>query len=152
MEENELSKSNFVLTDESESFLKETAKWAYLLSIIGFVFLGILLIFVMSIGAIFSKIGNMGGGMPTMIGMGTGIFSTIYITIALVYFFPIFYLYQFASKAKKAFKNNDNEELNRSFKYLKSHYKFIGVVTLIFVVFYGIIFFFTFLFGLFSIF
>lgn len=36
--------SNLQLTAQSQSFLKETAKWAYFLSILGFVGIGLLIL------------------------------------------------------------------------------------------------------------
>lgn len=152
MEENELTKSNFVLTDESESFLKETAKWGYFLSILGFVFIGIMVLFAIFMGAFLSKLGSMGGssmGNPiSVMGNMGGFMAVIYLIIALIYFFPVYYLFLFSSKAKAAFRNNDNELLNESFQYLKSHYKFIGIMALIMVSFYGIFFFFAFIIGM----
>jgi hypothetical protein len=52
----------------------------------------------------------------------------------------VYYLYQFASKAKVAFATDDNEQLNASFEYLKSHYKFIGIFALCIVSFYVLLF------------
>jgi hypothetical protein len=48
-------------------------------------------------------------------------------------------LYQFASKAKAAFATDNNEQLNASFEYLKSHYKFIGIFTLVITILYSLI-------------
>lgn len=151
-EENLLPKTNFVLSDESESFLKETAKWAYFLSILGFVFIGIMVLFALFMGAFLSKLGSMGGssmGNPmSMMGNMGGFMAVIYLIIALIYFFPVYYLFQFSSKAKFAFKSNDNDKLNESFLFLKSHYKFMGIMALIMVAFYGIFFLIAFLIGM----
>jgi hypothetical protein len=43
----------------------------------------------------------------------------------------VYYLNKFASNAKAAFNNNDSETLTASLGYLKSHYKFIGIMTLV---------------------
>lgn len=143
MEEHELTKSNFVLTDESESFLKETAKWAYFLSILGFITVGIIVLMALFLGTIMSTLGSLGGnsmgGSMSMMGNIGGIITVIYLIIAILYFFPVYYLFLFSSKAKAAFRNNNNELLNESFQYLKSHYKFIGIMALIAIAFYGII-------------
>lgn len=152
MEEEVLQNNNFVLSYESESFLKETAKWGYFLSILGFFFIGIMVLFAIFMGAFLSKLGSMGGpsmGNPmSMMGNMGGFMALIYLIIALVYFFPIYYLFQFSSKAKIAFKSNDNHKLNESFQFLKSHYKFMGIMALIMVSFYGIFFLFAFLIGM----
>lgn len=147
MEEDVFSKTNFVLSDESESFLKETAKWSYFLSILGFIFIGLIVLIIVFMGVFLSKLGSMGGSMSMIGNMGSFI-SVIYLIIASIYFFPVYYLFQFSSKVKIAFKNNDNDKLNESFMFLKSHYKFMGVVALIMVAFYGMFFLITFLIGM----
>lgn len=77
----------------------------------------------------------------------TGLISGVYLAIAVIYFFPVYYLFQFSSKLKKAFTSNDNDLINSSFEYLKSHYKFIGILALVFTVIYGLLFLFSLLAG-----
>ncbi|MEN9907044.1 MAG: hypothetical protein RLZZ540_185 [Bacteroidota bacterium] len=132
--------SNLQLTAESQSFLRETAKWAYFLSILGFVGIGFLLFLAMFMGTIFSKLGVFGGGFNSMPMMGVGFITFIYLILAVIYFFPVYYLFQFASKAKAAFNSNDNERLTSSLEYLKSHYKFMGILAIVMFSFYGVIF------------
>ena len=135
------------LSQEAQGFLKETAKWAYFLSILGFVGIGFMVVLALFIGTIFSALNNMSGAMNPMMGIGTGFISGLYLLIALIYFFPIYYLFQFSSKMKKAFKSNDNDLINSSFEYLKSHYKFVGIVALIFIIVYVLIILFSILAG-----
>ncbi|GIZ08633.1 DUF5362 family protein [Flavobacterium sp. UMI-01] len=140
----------FDLSLEAQGFLKETAKWGYFLSILGFVFIGLIVIVAFFIGSIFSKFNSIGNGINPMMGISGGIFSVIYLLIGLVYFFPVYYLFKFSSKVKNAFKFSDNQQLNASFEYLKSHYKFMGIVALIFLSFYVVVFFMTFIVGIIS--
>jgi hypothetical protein len=135
------------LSQEAQGFLKETAKWAYFLSIIGFIGIGFMVVLALFIGTIFSAISGMSGSVNSMGFLETGLISGIYLIIALIYFFPVYYLFQFSSKMKNAFKFNNNDLINSSFEYLKSHYKFIGIVALVFVVIYGLILLFTLLAG-----
>lgn len=135
--------SNLQLTAESQSFLRETAKWAYFLSILGFVGIGFLILLAMFMGTIFSKLGVFAGGFNRMPMMGVGFITFIYLILAVIYFFPVYYLFQFASKAKAAFKSKDNEKLTDSLEFLKSHYKFMGILTIVIFSFYGVIFLFS---------
>ncbi|WP_248903395.1 hypothetical protein [Flavobacterium sp. K5-23] len=130
---------NFEFTDETHGFLKETAKWTYFLSILGFIGIGFMVILALFVGTIFSKLGALSGGGAPFAGIGTGFITVLYLILALIYFFPVYYLFQFSSKTKNAFKNNDNELLNESFKYLKSHFKYIGVIALIFISLYSFV-------------
>lgn len=144
--------SNLYLNQEAQGFLKETAKWAYFLSILGFIGIGFMVLLALFLGTIFSTLNGLSGGMNPMMGIGTGFISGIYLVIALLYFFPIYYLFKFSSNLKKAFKSNDNDLIHSSFEYLKSHYKFIGITALVFVVIYGLIFLCSILFGAFALF
>jgi hypothetical protein len=132
--------SKMYLTENSKSYLKEIAKWAYFLSILGFIGIALLVLLALFMGTLFSRLGSLGGGIAAMGTLGGGFITIIYLIIAVLYFFPVYYLYQFASKVKVAFATDDNEQLNASFEYLKSHYKFIGIFALCIVSFYVLLF------------
>lgn len=128
------------LDETAKDFLKETAKWANFLSILGFVGIGLMLIFAVFAGSIFSAMGNTMPGMGGMGGSFGVIMAFVYVFIAAIYFFPVYYLNKFAVNAKRAFRDNDSEALTNSFGYLKSHYKFIGILTVAILILYGLIF------------
>jgi hypothetical protein len=52
----------------------------------------------------------------------------------------VYYLFQFSSKMKKALATKNDETLASAFKMLKSHYKFIGVFTIITLSLYALLF------------
>lgn len=116
------------ITSASKSFLKETAKWAKFLSIIGFILIGLMLVFAIFTTTIFDLAAKMQPGMPESLGITM---SITYLVLAIIYFFPVFYLLQFSNKMKKALATKNDETLAKAFEMLKSHYKFIGVFTII---------------------
>ena len=119
------------LNESAKYFLKETAKWAYFLSILGYVGIGFIVLAGLFAGTLFSAMGKMNPAMSVM-GSSFGIVMTvIYLLIGAIYFFPVYYLNKFASNAKMACATNDSDKLTISFQYLKSHYKFIGIMTLV---------------------
>jgi len=136
------------LDSAAKDFLKETAKWAYFLSILGFIGLGFLVLIAIFAGAIFSTIGNTVPGMGVYGSSFGAMMTFIYLLMAALYFFPIYYLYKFSSNTKKAFRDNDSGALTDSLGYLKSHYKFIGVLMVVLLGFYALIFVFAILAGL----
>lgn len=140
--------SGLHLTDASKGFLKETAKWGYFLSILGFVFIGFIVLVALFAGTLFAKLGELGGGAGAIGALGGTFITVLYLLIALLYFFPVYYLFKFSSNAKAAFRNNDNESLTSSFEYLKSHYKFVGILTLVILSFYALMIVFLFIAGL----
>jgi hypothetical protein len=117
---------NLIISDEIKEHLIITVKWSYFLAILGFVGL-VFITFAGMFMTIFSfgAIGNGAGVIPMYL------FGIIYLVFGIIYFFPIKYLLNFSLKTKKALTTNNQEILNESFKNLKSHYKFIGIILII---------------------
>jgi len=120
--------SSLIITDEIKSFLISTAKWMKFLSILGFVGLGLMAIagaIMMVVGASFSAFGNMGGGV------GAGVIGFIYLVMAALYFFPVLYLFKSGVGLQNGVQSNSQEQLTSGIENLKSHYKFIGILTIV---------------------
>ena len=128
---------NLVIDWRSKEFLKETAKWTKFLAILGFVGIGLMVLG--SLVMLFAPSSLMSNGdFP----FGGKIFiMLLYLAFAVLYYFPISYLYQFSENTKKAIENNDNNAIRDAFEFLKSHYKFMGILTIILLAFYAIIIF-----------
>ena len=111
-------------------YITEMRKWTLFISIIGFIGIGLMIIggFVM---VFFS------GMLP---GEGIGPITVLpLILIAVIYFFPVFYLNQFSSLSKRAILFNDTNLVSEALKYLKMHFKFIGVLFIILLIIYVIV-------------
>ena len=121
---------------QSVIYLNETRKWTLFFSILGFVFLGLCVLGAIFMATMFSTIA--GGNLPFP-GMGVAM-GIGYFLVGVLYFFPIYYLYKFSTYSKNAIYNEDSEQLNLAFKYLKSHYKFIGILTIVLLSIYVLIF------------
>lgn len=135
-----------IITDEIHSFLFETAKWAKFLSIVGFVFTGLMVLMGLFFGSVMSYMSDLpqnselNASFTSYWGFGMSFF---YVLMAIIYFFPIYYLYQFSNKMKIALKEDDQYTLSSSFSYLKSHYKFFGILMIIVIGVYICIFLFS---------
>jgi len=86
---------------------------------------------------IFGTVTKSQSGVPDDLG---SIMLVINVLIAIVYFFPLYYLLQFSKKIKKALKTKNDQMLANAFQMLKSHYKFIGVLTIITISLYFLFF------------
>ena len=128
---------NLVIDWRAKEFLKETAKWTKFLAILGFVGIGLMVLG--SLVMLFAPSSLMSNGdFP----FGGKIFMMLlYLAFAVLYYFPISYLYQFSENTKKAIENNDNNAIRDAFEFLKSHYKFMGILTIILLSFYAIMIF-----------
>jgi len=124
------------LSSQARGFLMEAAKWARILAILGFVMVGIMVVFSVFAGTMFSSFSNVTDSpIPAFPG---AMFSLLYIAFAALYFFPILYLYRFAKGTREALKREDEPSLIYAFQNLKSHYKFIGILAVITVGFYAL--------------
>jgi hypothetical protein len=119
------------------NYLNESARWARFLSIMGFIFCGLMLITGIFFGSVLSGMMSAMNNETAM--MGGGFLSFIYIFCALIIFFPSLYLFNFSTKMRRAFRNNDQQVLNDSLKNLKSFFKFYGIFTIIILSFYALV-------------
>lgn len=128
-------------TPIAQSFLRETAKWAKFLAIVGFIFVGLyvlLALMMFSMGSAMDAASeNMDGmgGMGMMGAVGGAAMGVVYLIGALIYFFPILYLYRFAKNTLSALDSNNTEQLTNGLENLKSHYKYMGILMCIILIF-----------------
>jgi hypothetical protein len=147
--ENEKQTENFEnqLTTAAVEFLQESAKWSKFMAIIGFIGIGLMVLV-----SLFMAIGFSAMGASTMpeLPFSMSVFSIIYVLFAAIYFFPVYYLYQYATKTSAALYSKNKQLLADGLENLKSHHKFLGIFTLIIISLYGFIFVFAILGGILS--
>ena len=122
----------FFGTQEVKEYLSETTKWGKFLAIVGFVVMGL-----MVIGALIVALGSSQLGSVTGLGSSVGIFALIYIVVAGIYFFPVYYLFQSSVKIKQGLESQNLQVMTDGFKNLKSLFKFMGIFTIIIFVIYA---------------
>lgn len=124
-----------VVNTQSKSFLREISKWTFFFSILGFIAIAFIIIGAILMSTLYAP-------MLDMIGQQQGVSSislvlTItYFVMALLYVMPVLYLFKFSKKMKKAIATKNDDVLAEAFENLKSHYKFIGVLTIIMISLY----------------
>ena len=134
------------LNEQAISALKEGAKWSYFLSILGFIGVGLMVLAAVFMSLIFSSLPTgVGSEYNNQIGFNpfsaaSGFISFLYIIISVLYFFPIYYLYKYATGIKNALAVRDSILLSDALVYLKSHHKFLGITALVVISLYGFIF------------
>jgi len=124
------------LDQQSVNYLGETARWCKLLSIFGFIYCGIMVLVGLFFGSLVSSM--MMPGMGSADKVGGAFMSSFIILMALILFFPAYYLFNFSSKVRRALRNNDQEVLTDSLKNLKSFFKFNGIIVIIILSLYAL--------------
>ena len=137
MEQTNQNLFDLQIDHQSNSYLSEAAKWGKFLSIMGFIFCALFVIVALFAGTAIAT--SMSSFSATSSGAGVmsgTIVTVVYILIALVYFFPCLYLFNFSSKMQAALRGNQQDVLNTSFRNLKSCFKFMGVLMIIMLCFW----------------
>lgn len=119
---------SLTINGPSRAFLEEAAKWAKFIAIFGFVLLGLSFIGVLSLALYMHN--SFGDEMSLLQSIFVYIFS---FSGVLIMYFPLMYLYRFASNTRISIAKNDSEGMNTAFSYLKSYFKFFGIYIIIFI-------------------
>ena len=126
------------LSQTAADYLKESAKWSFFLAIVGFIGIGFMVLLAVFMSTFMSSMAQ----NPAMGVMGQmqGMLSAIYILFAVLYAFPIYYLYKYATDAKTALVTANSDLLETALGYLKSHHKFLGIMMIVILSLYALIF------------
>lgn len=119
-----------VVTSKSKSFLREIARWTFFFSILGFISIAFIVIGAILVATVYAPMLNMVSQQQGLPAIGLPIAIT-YVVSALLYFMPVWYLFQFSRKMKSALATKNDDVLADAFENLKSHFKFLGVLTII---------------------
>lgn len=114
----------------TKSQLSDAAKWAKFFAIVGFVCLALMI----AAGVYVSVRGEQQSEYRY-----DSAYSRSYIAgnffgfaiIALIYFFPLLFLFRFSNHMKAAIAADNQERLNTSFQNLKICFRYLGILTII---------------------
>lgn len=120
---------NLILTESAVFYLGIIRKWAKFIAVVMFVMIGMMVIAGFFMGFAMNALSTMSvrQAMP----FPSFFFTIIYLVIAVVYFFPVLYLYRFSQHLGNAIMMGSAEELTTSFQFLSKHYNFVGVLMII---------------------
>lgn len=119
-----LNSNQFVLSQNSITFLKDTRPWISFLGIVGFVMCGLLfilsvfLMYVISANS-FLKSELIGNTIGLLIG-------------SIVGFFPALFMFNYANSLKKFLATSDSLAMDNAMENQKKYFIFVGVVMIIY--------------------
>lgn len=116
---------NQTLTDDSKikTYLLEISKWGKFLAIVAIAL--IVISFITSI--------------KLDVGLSLGTFGVIYFALAILYYFPVKFLYKFLIQIKKGLESDNNQDITLGFENLKSLFKFTGILTIVILSIYALL-------------
>ena len=123
------------IEQETLKDLNTTRKWSMFMAILGFIFIG----FIIIAGIIATTFLSALSGSGTSTGFPEWILIIMILVFATIYFFPVLFLFRFSSHTGKAVAMIDKGELQKAFKNLKSYFVYIGILIIIAISFYLLI-------------
>jgi len=126
MEIDEPIKTNFL----------EMARWTKFLAVLGFVFLGLMLMLGLLAMAAVSMTSSIAGPIAALGGVGIFVF---YWLVAALEFYPIYALFKYSVCVKKALLTYNKEEFYMAISWLKNMFRYMGIITIIFLSVYGVV-------------
>ena len=135
--------TGMVINESMKADLLTSAKWAKFLCIIGCIGVA----FMVLISVVFLAIGNRFPS-PSPFGMMRGVLSSAYLITAAIMIYPLIKGFQFANGTKAACLTDNEYELARGFAGLRDLFRFMGILAIVCIVIYVLIFFGMFIVGL----
>lgn len=117
--------------------LRIAGQWGMMLAVMGFISIGIMLLF-----ALLFTLFPFGNQFDAALPYPRFLLGGLYLIFAVIYLFPVIYLYKFSTHAKKTFLHRDETEFNYSIRNLKILFRLTGIFTIAMLVisFLGIMF------------
>lgn len=123
-----------LVSDVSKKQLKEISSWATFFAILGFVGVGLMALVAILIVVVVPLIPTDGSNSFAM--YPTTLIGGVYLVIAVVYFFPVLYLFRFATKMKSALLDSNILKVDDAFINMKSHFRYMGIMTIVIISLY----------------
>ena len=127
--ENPQEPARLEIGQETLKHLNTLRKWTMFLAVSGFIFLGL----VITLGLITSTFLTAFSNSDKMQGIPDALVYASFITVTLIIFFPILFLFRFSKHVSKAVSNLDGKEMHIAIKYLKRYFIYTGVLLIVFI-------------------
>lgn len=122
--------NRIVLSEENKILLSQIARWGKYIAVIGFILLLSSALVIIGVG-ITSK-----DNQANFSGEYKWSYAIAYLLFTMLYFFPFYFLYKFSDLTFNALYEEDSKALTQAFGFLKKHYKYITLISLVGMMFY----------------
>lgn len=139
----ETTNNQMIIDETAKTHFLEMAKWTKFLAIMGFIMMGIMIVAGLFMGSIFANLPGY-NAIGALSGIGFAVFYTL---ISAVYFYPVYALYKFSTLIKQSLAYNDTALFNEAIAYKKNMFKYMGILMIIVLAMYALIFMFAIMVG-----
>lgn len=110
--------------EETLRHLNKLRNWTMFLAVSGFIFLGIIIVLGLITGTFFTAF-NHSDKTP---GLSDALVLAGFIALALLTFFPVFFLFRFSKHVSNALTTLDRKNMHKAIKSLKRFFIYIGIL------------------------
>jgi heme/copper-type cytochrome/quinol oxidase subunit 2 len=107
--------------------LNSTRKWTTFLSVLGFIFLGLLIVAGLTTSLFLSTFKT----QEANLGIPESAMIIILITVGAIFFFPVFFLFRFSRNTRDGIQNHDRHKLAKGFNNLRLYFTYIGIMVIV---------------------
>jgi hypothetical protein len=107
--------------------LNATRRWTMFLSVLGFIFLGLMVV----AGLVTSLFLTTFKTQEANLGIPESLMIIIFVVIGAIYFFPVFFLFRFSRNTRDAVQNFDQQKLSKGFRNLRLYFTYIGIMVIV---------------------
>lgn len=128
MEQNDLNIFETKLDETAQAHLLETARWTKFLGICYTILMVLCLVYFIFIAMYIGQFAGANNDIAGMTTMAMTIGSLFSVGLCI---YPIYALLKFSSVMKKGIQMNNQELINDGFRYQKTMYRYLGILTII---------------------
>jgi len=107
--------------------LDSTRKWTTFLSVLGFIFLGLLIVAGLTTSLFLTTFKT----QEANLGIPESLMIILFIVIGAIYFFPVFFLFRFSRNTRDAIQNLDRQKLAKGMNNLRLYFTYIGIMVIV---------------------
>lgn len=124
--------------DHARVTFLEMARWTKFLAILGFIFLGLMVLAGLVIGIFIGSNPALSGQFGPLGAIGGIGIVLLYVLIASIMFYPAYALFKYSTVIKNALSTNNKQQFNEAVNHLKNVFRFYGIFTIIMLGLYGV--------------
>jgi heme/copper-type cytochrome/quinol oxidase subunit 2 len=107
--------------------LDSTRKWTTFLSVLGFIFLGLIIVAGLTTSLFLTTFKT----QEANLGIPESVMIIIFVVVGAIYFFPVFFLFRFSRNTRDAIQNLDSKKLSKGLNNLRLYFTYTGIMVIV---------------------